>query len=74
LVGTEEEKLVLQDGTAESAAKNVAVKGLTWNPGRVEEERVGVETGGLVVLVGSAVKIVGAGLGQNGNVRAAVAP
>ena len=72
LVRTEEEQLIVHDRAAESGAKSVAMERGARNSRCVQEELVGIPSGGLVIFIGLAVEIIGAGLGGDGDVCTAV--
>jgi hypothetical protein len=74
LVAAEEEPALTGDGAAEGEAGLVAPRLRPLDALLVEEEVVGVEALVLEVVVGRAVEVVGAALGDELEVAAAGAP
>src|SRR5207247_7738161 len=65
LVIAEEEPLVLEDGPADVAAELVALEGRQRTPGAVIEKIIRVEVAVTLEVIGYAVIIVAAGLGNH---------
>src|SRR5713226_8626602 len=70
----EKEVLVLDQRSAECAAKLVHMEGLAWNAARVVDPSVGVQVAVAEDLEGRTVELIGAGLGYHVDHRAAGPP